>query len=106
MDFNHRTNYGQNKPVNKAILIFNEYCGLFGFRDDESRYVIRNDFCRAVSGERFHLLCKGFMQCLIRFVNIAFTDFEYSLFILYFQSTLKTLRRGFIRDVQVISNHF
>jgi hypothetical protein len=28
MDFYHRTNYGQNEPVNKAILIFNEYCGL------------------------------------------------------------------------------
>jgi hypothetical protein len=25
MDFYHRTNYGQNQPVNKAILIFNEY---------------------------------------------------------------------------------
>jgi hypothetical protein len=35
MNFYHRTNYGQNEPVNKAILIFNEYCGLFGFRDDE-----------------------------------------------------------------------
>jgi hypothetical protein len=34
----HRTNLDQNEPVNKAILIFNEYCGLFGFRDDESRY--------------------------------------------------------------------
>jgi hypothetical protein len=39
MDFYHRKNYGQNEPVNKVILIFNEYCGLFGFRDDESRYV-------------------------------------------------------------------
>jgi hypothetical protein len=29
MDFYHRTNYGQNEPVNKAIWIFNEYCGLF-----------------------------------------------------------------------------
>jgi hypothetical protein len=36
MDFYHRTNYGQNEPANKAILILNEYCGLFGFRDDES----------------------------------------------------------------------
>jgi hypothetical protein len=35
MDFYHRTNYGQNEPVNKAILIFNEYCGLFDFRDHE-----------------------------------------------------------------------
>jgi hypothetical protein len=25
MDFYHRTNYGQNEPVKKAILIFNEY---------------------------------------------------------------------------------
>jgi hypothetical protein len=39
MDFYHCTNYGQNKPVNRAILIFNEYCGLFCLRDDESRYV-------------------------------------------------------------------
>jgi hypothetical protein len=46
MDFYHRTNYGQNEPVNKAILIFNEYCGLFGFRDDESRYVFRELFPR------------------------------------------------------------
>jgi hypothetical protein len=36
VDFYHRTNYGQNEPVNKAILIFNEYCSMFGFRDDES----------------------------------------------------------------------
>jgi hypothetical protein len=56
MDFYHRTNYGQNEPINKAILIFNEYCGLFGFRDDESRYVFRNSFNRALSGERSHLL--------------------------------------------------
>jgi hypothetical protein len=56
MDFYHRTNYGQNDPVNKAILIFNEYCGLFGFREDESRYVFRNSFSRALSGERSHLL--------------------------------------------------
>jgi hypothetical protein len=32
----------------KTILIFNEYCGLFGFRDDESLYVFRNGFSRAV----------------------------------------------------------
>jgi hypothetical protein len=56
MDFYHLTNYGQNEPVNKAILIFNEYCSLFGFRDDESRYVFRNSFSRALSGERYHLL--------------------------------------------------
>jgi hypothetical protein len=56
MDFYHRTNYGQNEPVNKAILIFNKYCDLFGFRDDESRYVFRNGFSRALSGERSHLL--------------------------------------------------
>jgi hypothetical protein len=56
MDSYHRTNYGQNNPVNKAILIFNQYCGLFGFRDDESRYVFRNGFSRALSGERSHLL--------------------------------------------------
>jgi hypothetical protein len=36
MDFYHRTNYGQNEQVNKAILIFNEYCDFFGFRDDDS----------------------------------------------------------------------
>jgi hypothetical protein len=52
MDFYHRTNYGQNEPVNKVTLIFNEYC----FRDDESRYVFRNAFSRALSGERSHLL--------------------------------------------------
>jgi hypothetical protein len=40
MDFYHRTNY----------------CGLFGFRIDESRYVFRNGFSRALSGERSHLL--------------------------------------------------
>jgi hypothetical protein len=28
--------YDQDEPVNKAILIFNAYCGLFGFRDDEN----------------------------------------------------------------------
>jgi hypothetical protein len=42
MDFYHRTNYGQNEQVNKAILIINEYCGLLGFRDDEFRYVFRS----------------------------------------------------------------
>jgi hypothetical protein len=49
MDFYHRTNY-------KAISIFNEYCDLFGFRDDESRYVFRDGVSRALSGERSHLL--------------------------------------------------
>jgi hypothetical protein len=47
MDFYHRTNYGQNDPVNKEILIFNEYCELFGFR---------NGISRALSEERSHLL--------------------------------------------------
>jgi hypothetical protein len=56
MDFYHRTNYGQNERVNKTILIFNEYCGLYGFRDDESWYVFRNSFSRALSGERSHLV--------------------------------------------------
>jgi hypothetical protein len=56
MNLYHRTNYGQNEPVNKAILIFNEYCDLFGFRDDESRNVFRNGFSRALSGEWSHLL--------------------------------------------------
>jgi hypothetical protein len=56
MDFYHRTNYGQNQPVNKSILIFNEYCDLFGFRDDESWYVFCNGFSRALSGEWSHLL--------------------------------------------------
>jgi hypothetical protein len=37
MNFNHHTNYGQNDLVNKAILISNEYCSLFGFHDDENR---------------------------------------------------------------------
>jgi hypothetical protein len=54
MEFYHLTNYGQNEPVNKAVLIFNEYCGLFGFRDDENRYVFRNGFSRALSGEWPH----------------------------------------------------
>jgi hypothetical protein len=35
------------KMVNKAILIFNECCGLFGFRDDESRYVFCNGTYKA-----------------------------------------------------------
>jgi hypothetical protein len=56
LDFYHRTNYGQNEPVNETILIFNDYCDLFGFRDDESRYVFRNGFSRALSGEQFHQL--------------------------------------------------
>jgi hypothetical protein len=56
MDFYHRTNYGQNEPVNKAILIFNEYCGFFSFRDDESRVVVRNAISRALSAEWSHLL--------------------------------------------------
>jgi hypothetical protein len=56
MDIYHRTNYGQNEPVNKAILNFNEYFRLSGFRDDESRYVSRNGFSHALSGERSHLL--------------------------------------------------
>jgi hypothetical protein len=55
MDFYHRTNYEPvNEPVNEAILIFNEYCSFFGFRDDESRSVFRNGFSRALSGERSH----------------------------------------------------
>jgi hypothetical protein len=54
MEFYHRTNYDQNEPVNKAI--FNEYCGLFGFRDDISRYVFCNGFSRALFGGRSHLL--------------------------------------------------
>jgi hypothetical protein len=56
MDCYNRTNYGQNEPVNKAILIFNDYCDFFGFRDDESRYVFRNGFNRALSRGRSHLL--------------------------------------------------
>jgi hypothetical protein len=56
IDFYHRTNYVQNKPVNIEILIFNEYCCLFGFCDDESRYVFCNGFSRALSRERSHLL--------------------------------------------------
>jgi hypothetical protein len=56
MDFYHRTNYGQNELVNKTFLIFIEYCGLFGFRDDESRFVFRSGFSRALSGELSHLL--------------------------------------------------
>jgi hypothetical protein len=56
MDFYHRTNYGQNEPVNIAILIFNEYNGFFGFRDDESWYVFRSGFSHALAEERSHLL--------------------------------------------------
>jgi hypothetical protein len=55
-DFYHHTNYGQNEPVNNAILIFNQYCGFFGVRDYESRYVFRNGFSRSLSGDRSHLL--------------------------------------------------
>jgi hypothetical protein len=55
MDFYHRTIYSQIEPVNKAILIFNLYCGFFSFRDDDSRYVFCNGFSRALSGERSHL---------------------------------------------------
>jgi hypothetical protein len=66
MYFYHGTNYGQNQPVNEAILIFNEYCGLFGFRDDESRYVFRNGFSCALSGEAISMavcvsLCELFL---------------------------------------------
>jgi hypothetical protein len=56
MDLYHRTNYGQNDPVNKAVLIFNLNCDMFGFRDDESRHVFRNGFSRALFGEQSHLL--------------------------------------------------
>jgi hypothetical protein len=56
MDYHHRTNYGQDKPVNKAILIFIEFCDLLGFSDEESQNVFGNVFSRAMSGERFHLL--------------------------------------------------
>jgi hypothetical protein len=56
MEFYHRTNYGQNEPINKAILIFNEYCGFFGFCHDEKWYVFRNGFSRALSEEQSHLL--------------------------------------------------
>jgi hypothetical protein len=56
MDFYHRTNYGQNEPINKEILVFNEYCGLFAFLDHESLFVFFNGFSRALSGERCHLL--------------------------------------------------
>jgi hypothetical protein len=56
MNFYHRKNYGQNEPESKAILIFNKYCDLFCFRDDESRYVFRNGFSHALSGERSYLL--------------------------------------------------
>jgi hypothetical protein len=51
MDFDHSTNYGENEPIGKAILIFNEYCDFFGFRDDESQYVFRNGSSHALSRE-------------------------------------------------------
>jgi hypothetical protein len=44
MDFYHRTNYGQNEPVNKAISILT---GLFGVCDDDSWYVFRNGSSQA-----------------------------------------------------------
>ena len=35
--FFHRTNYGKFEPLNNAIMNFNHYCDLFGFRSEESR---------------------------------------------------------------------
>ena len=50
--FFHRTNYGKFEPLNNAILNFNRYCDLFGFRNDESRDVFRDRLKLALSTER------------------------------------------------------
>jgi hypothetical protein len=48
----HRTNYGKFEPLNNAIMNFNQYCDLFGFRNDESRDVSRDRLRFALSDER------------------------------------------------------
>jgi hypothetical protein len=48
----HRTNYGRFEPLNNAIMNFNRYCDLFGFRTDESRDVFRDRLKLALSNER------------------------------------------------------
>jgi hypothetical protein len=36
MVFFHRYDYGKFEPLNKAIMIFNEYCGEFAFQSETS----------------------------------------------------------------------
>lgn len=50
--FFHRTNYGKFEPLNNAIINFNRYCDLFGFRNDESRNIFRGRFRLTLSNER------------------------------------------------------
>jgi hypothetical protein len=50
--FFHRRAYGKYEPVNNAILNFNWYCDLFGFRNDESRDVFRGRLRLALSRKR------------------------------------------------------
>jgi hypothetical protein len=50
--FFHRTNYGKFEPLNNAILNFNRYCDLFGFRSEESRNVFRSRLRLSLTGER------------------------------------------------------
>jgi Reverse transcriptase (RNA-dependent DNA polymerase) len=52
VQFFHRTNYGKFEPLNNAIMNFNQYCDLFGFRNDESRDVFRDRLRFALSDER------------------------------------------------------
>jgi hypothetical protein len=91
MDFYHRTNYGQNEQVNKAILIFNAFCDLFGFCDDKSRCVFRNGFSCALSEERSLFCdCNNIFDVpwplLAVFLNGGFFIFHFSYFI--FQKTI------------------
>jgi hypothetical protein len=51
--FFHRTNYGKFEPLKNAIMNFNRYCDLFGFRNDGSRDVFRGRLKLALSDERF-----------------------------------------------------
>jgi hypothetical protein len=50
--FYHRTNYGKFEPLNNAIINFNRYCDLFGFRNEESRDIFRGRLKLALSNER------------------------------------------------------
>jgi Reverse transcriptase (RNA-dependent DNA polymerase) len=52
MVFFHRYDYGKFEPLNKAIMIFNEYCGEFAFQSETSREVFRGRFRRWLFSER------------------------------------------------------
>jgi hypothetical protein len=52
MVFFHRCDYGKFEPLNKAIMVFNEYCGEFAFQSDTSREVFRGRFRRWLFSER------------------------------------------------------